>query len=57
MRTRERHTSWKEGTDHKAEVDGGHSEREQEDKHQGGVTVAQHCSIRAYLKHHLKEKQ
>lgn len=45
----ETHTSWKEGTDHEAEVDGGHGEGEQEDKDQGGVAVAQHCSVRAHL--------
>lgn len=47
------HTSREEGTDHEAEVDGGHSEDEQEDKDQRGVTVGQHCSIRI----DLKEKQ
>lgn len=44
------HTSWEESTDHKAEVDGGHSEDQQEDKDQRGVTVGQHCSVRAHLK-------
>ncbi|TNN68843.1 hypothetical protein EYF80_020878 [Liparis tanakae] len=44
------HTSREEGTDHEAEVDGGHSEDEQEDKDQRGVTVGQHCSIRFDLK-------
>lgn len=43
-------TLWEEGTDHEAEVDGGHSEEEQEDKDQRRVTVGQHCSIRAHLK-------
>lgn len=47
MRT---HTSWEEGTDHEAEVDGGHGEDKQEDKDQGGVTVSQHSSIGAHLK-------
>ena len=44
------HTSWKEGTDHEAEVDGGHGKDEQEHKDQCGVTVGQHCSVRAHLK-------
>lgn len=43
------HTSWEEATDHEAEADGGHSEDEQEDKDQRGVTIGQHCSIRAHL--------
>lgn len=49
----ETHTSWEEGTDHEAEVDGGHGEDEQEDKDQCGVTVGQHCSVRAHLKQQL----
>lgn len=42
-------TSGKEGTDHEAEVDGGHVEYQKEDKDQRGVTVTQDCSIRANL--------
>lgn len=42
-------TSWEEGTDHEAVVDGGHSEDQQEDKDQGGVTVVQHCTVRTHL--------
>lgn len=44
------HTSGEEGTDHKAEVDGGNGEDKQEDKDESGVTVSQHSSIRAHLK-------
>lgn len=47
--TKQTHTSREEATDHEAEVDGGHSEDEQEDKDQRGVTVGQHRSIRAHL--------
>lgn len=47
--TKRTHTSREEATDHEAEADGGHSEDEQEDEDQRGVTVGQHCSIRAHL--------
>lgn len=49
------HTSWKEGTNHEAEVDCGHGEEEQEDKDKAGVTVAQHRSIRAHLQQQNKK--
>lgn len=56
-RDTETHTSWEEGTDHEAEVDGGHGEDEQEDEDQRGVTVGQHCSVRAHLKKHSSSAQ
>lgn len=49
----ETHTSWEEGTDHKAEIDSGHGEDEQEDEDQRGVTAGQHRSIRAHLKYEI----
>lgn len=55
--TKQTHTSWEEATDHEAEVDGGHSEDEQEDKDQRGVTVGQHGSIRAHLQQKNKALQ
>lgn len=47
------YTSWEEGTDHKAEVDGGYGEGKQEDENQRGITVGQHSSIGAHLKESL----
>lgn len=49
----ETHTSWEEGTDHKAEIDSGHGEDKQEDEDQRGVTAGQHRSIRAHLKYEI----
>lgn len=54
---RHTHTSWEEGTDHKAEADGGYGEDKQEDEHQCGITVSQHSSIRAHLKESLYRVQ
>lgn len=43
-------TSREEGTDHEAEADGGHSEKQQEEKDQRGITIGQHGPIRTHLK-------
>lgn len=42
-------TPGEEGTDHEAEADSGHSEDQQEDKDQRGVTAGQHRTVRAHL--------